>query len=214
MMGTRRLVPVAAAAAFTAGVVAARKRGGVARTWGSTPAEVQGTLAGDSFVANPGQRATMAISIEARPEHVWPWLMQMGKGRGGLYSYDWLDRLFRILDAQSAKVILPEYQSLKVGDIIPIGKSGGFPVLAMEPMKHLVLGGGDDEWTVAWSFVLEAEAEGSTRLITRYQANYPKTLRNRIIGAVITPAAFLMTRRMLLNLRERAEGLARDASAA
>lgn len=208
-MSSRRIFPVAAlAAAVTGGAVALRRSGRIARTWGATQEEVALGLAGDTFVMNPTQRATMAISIDAGVDQVWPWLVQMGKRRGGLYSYDWLDRIFGILDAQSAKRLLPEFQALSVGDVIPIGKSGGFPVLAVDPSKHLVLGGGDDEWTVAWSFVTTACADGMTRLITRYQANYPATLKNRLIGKILTPAAFLMTRRMLLNLKQRAEDLA------
>src|SRR5215813_2834556 len=71
--------------------------------------------------------STLAVTIDAAPEHIWPWLVQMGYRRGGLYSYDWLDRLFGYLDRPSAIRILPEFQRLAAGDEIPIGRGQGFP---------------------------------------------------------------------------------------
>src|SRR5579863_5222681 len=84
--------------------------------WGTTSSD----LAGDSLVVNPMFVYTMAATVNARPEHIWPWLVQMGYQRGGLYSYDWLDRLFGILDRPSADRIIPEFQHLQVGDVIPL----------------------------------------------------------------------------------------------
>jgi len=195
-------------------VLALKRALTVARSWGATPGETRRRLPGDTFIPVPTQRATLAISIHAGPQQIWPWLAQMGKGRGGLYSYDWLDRAFGILDEPSSTVILPQFQELAEGDLIPVGKGGSFPVLAVEPLRHLVLGGGDDEMTVVWSFVLMPSDQGVTRLITRYQANYQKTLRNRFIAAALIVTGFLMTRRMLLNLRERAEALVAAESSA
>ena len=89
--------------------------------WGTTPDERTGRMPGDANLANPTHSATHAITIDARAEDVWPWLVQMGYQRGGLYSYDWLDRLFRILDRPSANQVLPEFQRLAVGDRILLG---------------------------------------------------------------------------------------------
>ena len=98
-------------------------------------------MPGDCVVTLPSYETTLGVTIDAAPAAIWPWLVQMGYRRGGLYSYDWLDRLFGYLDAPSAERILPEWQHLAVGDEIPIGRGGGFPVKAIEPFRSLVLGG-------------------------------------------------------------------------
>src|SRR6188474_3507164 len=83
--------------------------------WGATKAEVEQPMSGDVEVPNPTYETTLAVTIDAAPAAVWPWLLQLGYGRGGLYSYDWLDRLFGFLDAPSANRILPEFQTLNAG---------------------------------------------------------------------------------------------------
>ena len=96
--------------------------------WGATPEEVSRHLPGDDLVPNPQEVTTRAITINAEPKHVWPWLAQMGEGRGGLYSYDNLDRLFGVITHASSDTVISRYQHLKAGDTIPIGESGGWPV--------------------------------------------------------------------------------------
>lgn len=93
--------------------------------WGATATDRTRVMAGDGAVVDPTYSATLAITVDARPEHIWPWLVQMGYQRGGLYSYDWLDRLFGYLDRPSADAILPQFQQLAVGDEIPIGRGQG-----------------------------------------------------------------------------------------
>jgi hypothetical protein len=75
------------------------------------------------------------VTIRARADDIWPWLAQMGYRRGGLYSYDWLDRLFGYLDRPSAEEILPEYQSIRVGDTIPLGRGPDWPVVEVVPER-------------------------------------------------------------------------------
>jgi len=94
--------------------------------WGTTASDLTRIMPGDASAIDPSYSATMAITIDAGPEHIWPWLVQMGYRRGGLYSYDWLDRLFGYLDRPSADSILPEFQRLAVGDEIPIGRGQDF----------------------------------------------------------------------------------------
>ena len=84
--------------------------------WGATPSDLQRVMAGDGLIANPKYSGTTAVIINAPPDHIWPWLVQIGYQRGGLYSYDWLDRLFGYLDRPSVTRILPEFQHLAVGD--------------------------------------------------------------------------------------------------
>ena len=112
-------------------------------------------MAGDALLVNPTYSGTMAVIVNAAPEHIWPWLVQIGYRRGGLYSYDWLDRLFGYLDRPSATRILPEFQNLAVGDEIPLGRGPSWPVAAIEPNRALVLdmrNMGGFEWV--WQFGL------------------------------------------------------------
>jgi len=177
--------------------------------WGTTPVDRSRVMSGDAAIVDPTSAATLAITVAARPEHIWPWLLQLGYQRGGLYSYDWLDRLFGYLDRPSADRILPEFQQLRVGDEIPIGRSGGFPVTAIEPGRALVLGGRGDGFQWVWQFGLYPLDEQRTRLVSRNSVRVPSTLGSWVFMRVIEPAAFLMTRRMLLGLRRRAEALSR-----
>ena len=168
----------------------------------------------DGLVAGANYRQVLAIDINARPEDIWPWLMQLGYQRGGLYSYDWLDRMFGFLDRPSADRILPEYQGLRPGDVIPVGRGGGFPVAAVDPRRSLVLAGEQDGFAWGWELALEPLDERRTRLVSRSLGRTPDTWRSRASLAVLRPAAFIMTHRMLGGIRRRAEAMARrDAGA-
>jgi len=175
--------------------------------WGTTSPDLTRVMAGDGLIAHPTYSGTMAVIINARPEHIWPWLVQMGYKRGGLYSYDWLDRLFGYLDRPSATRILPEFQQLAVGDEIPLGRGPRWPVAAVEASRALVLDmrnmGGID-WV--WQFGLYPVDEKRTQLVSRSRVR-AKTIWARLLTFAIEPAGFLMTRRMLLGLRQRAEAL-------
>jgi hypothetical protein len=166
-------------------------------------------MLGDTQVTLPGYEATLGVTINTAPGDIWPWLMQLGYRRGGLYSYDWLDRLFGYLDAPSAERVLPEWQQLEVGDEIPIGRGGGFPVKAIEPFRSLVLGGQAPGVEWSWELALAPLPEGRTRLISRNRLRTAGTLRSRLTLLFIQPAAFVMTRKMLLGIKRRAEALGR-----
>jgi hypothetical protein len=169
----------------------------------------------ERFVTNPNYRQDLSIDIDAPPKDVFPWLVQMGYQRGGLYSYDWLDRLFGFLDRPSANVILPEFQNLRPGDVIPIGRGGGFPVAAIDPNRSIVLAGSPDQDDVAWGWELTLEPVGArgTRLVSRTLGRMPPTWKSRAMLAVLRPAAFLMTHRMLRGIKQRAETLAAASAA-
>jgi hypothetical protein len=185
--------------------------------WGTLSPELTRVMAGDGLIAKPTFTYTMAITVNARPEHTWPRLMQMGCERGGLYSYHWLDRVFGFLDRPSATRIIPEFQHLSVGDKIPLLHGQGYPVAAIESGRALALDMRNMwgfDWV--WQFGLYAVGENRTRLVSRSTLR-PLTIWNCLFGVlVMEPAAFIMTRRMLLGLKERAEtlrahGLARAA---
>ena len=182
--------------------------------WGASSSDVTRVMAGDGLVMNPTYSGTMAVTVNARPEHVWPWLVQIGYQRGGLYSYDWLDRLFGYLDRPSATRILPEFQHLAVGDRIPVGQGPSWPVAVIEPNRALVLDmrnmGGFD-WV--WQFGLYPIDKQQTRLVSRSRVR-TRSFWARVATYVIEPAGFLMTRRMLLGLKQRAEKPLRARSAA
>jgi hypothetical protein len=137
----------------------------------------------------------------------------MGYQRGGLYSYDWLDRLFGILDGPSATRVLPEFQDLAVGDKIPLPHGQGYPVAVLEPGRALVLDMRNMwgfDWV--WQFGLFTLDERRTQLVSRSHV-HPRTIWAWLFSLlVIEPAAFIMTRRMLLGLKQRAEALATPPS--
>lgn len=171
--------------------------------WGASEAEARAAMPGDELIAEPTLVSTRAVTVGAPPATVWPWLVQIGQGRGGFYSYDWIENLIG-LDIHSAERILAEHQRLEPGDRVALAPDGsGLDVERIEPERLLVLrepGGG---WT--WAFLLEPAA-GGTRLIARNRwttAGAP--LSFRLYMALIDPAAFVMERRMLLGIRQRAE---------
>ena len=181
--------------------------------WGATPSDLARVMAGDSLLADSTFSYTTTVTINAPAEDIWPWLVQIGYQRGGLYSYDWLDRLFGYLDRPSATRILPEFQHLAVGDRIPLGRGPSWPVAVVEPCRALVLDMrkmGALDWV--WQFGLYAVDGNRTRLVSRSRVR-TGTVWARLLTYVIEPAGFLMTRRMLIGVKQRAEALGPSAPA-
>jgi len=175
--------------------------------WGTTPSDLTRIMAGDRLIGDPTYSGTMAIIINAQPEHIWPWLVQMGFRRGGLYSYDWLDRLFGYLDRPSATHVLPEFQQLAAGDEIPLGRGPAWPVAVVEPWRALVLdmrNMGSIDWV--WQFGVYPIDERRTVLVSRSRV-HARTIWAWLLTCAIEPAGFVMTRRMLLGVKQRAEAL-------
>ncbi|HEX2988645.1 MAG TPA: hypothetical protein VHS06_10805 [Chloroflexota bacterium] len=189
--------------------------------WGATETEASWQLPGDELVPEPKINATHAVTIDAPPEAVWPWIAQLGQGRGGFYSYDWLENLMG-LDIHSADSVIPEYQQIKEGDGIPLAPGGfDFPVVKVEPQRMLLLHGDTRDGSspvpvkpgeylnASWLFLLDAAGRGGTRLVERFRADYdPGQVKGLVYGAFVEPGAFLMERKMLLGIKERAERLA------
>jgi hypothetical protein len=176
--------------------------------WGTASSDLTRAMAGDGLIVDPPFSYTVGITINARPEHIWPWLVQMGYQRGGLYSYDWLDRLFGFLDRPSATRILPEFQNLAVGDAIPLPHGRRWPVAVLDPNRALVLDMRHmDGFDWVWQFALDPVDEKRTRLVCRSHVR-PLNVWVWLFMLPMEPASFLMTRRMMLGLRERAEALA------
>src|SRR6516162_2721926 len=177
-------------------------------TWGATPEEVAGELPGDELLADAGIVSTRAITMDAPPATVWPWLVQMGSGRGGVYTYDWIENLFG-LDMHSTRRILPQFQDVKAGDEFPLGPGRpAMRVAVFDPERTFTLRFADGNWV--WIFALFAE-DGHTRLISRNRIATPGAWPTRLFGMlVMEPGSLIMERKMLLGIKERAENLARE----
>ena len=174
--------------------------------WGTTSTDLARPMPADGQITAPTYAATLAITVNAPPARIWPWLVQMGYQRGGLYSYDWLDRLFGFLDRPSETRIRPEFQHLAPGDVIPVGRGPGFPVTAVDAGRSLVLGGSADGMGWIWQLGLYPLDDSRTKLVSRNTARVPRSVSWWFFMRVLEPAAFLMTRRMLIGIKQRAEG--------
>jgi hypothetical protein len=175
-------------------------------TWGATAEEVDAELPGDDLLMETSVITTRAVSIDAPPEAVWPWLAQMGSGRGGLYTYDWIENLLG-LHMHSVDVVLPEFQTVKMGDFQTLGQKGPTLRIAIcEQSQHLVLRSDDGHWV--WGFILQREGTG-TRLLSRNRIALPGASRGMrwFYRFVIEPGSLIMERKMLLGIKERAERL-------
>lgn len=185
--------------------------------WGATGDEVGMGLPGDGLVAEPASQVTRAITIDARPEAVWPWIVQLGADRGGFYSYEPLENLFG-LHIHNADEIVPEWQDRSVGDLVYADAkgSGGWYVMEVLPGEALVMKVGDvkagrpvgrDEqlkWEFLWTFVVRPLPGGRSRLIVRERTGFG----SRATEAMMSPiglVSFVMTQKMLRGIKARAE---------
>ncbi len=180
--------------------------------WGATPEEATATYPGDELLPDPDGGATMATILPAPPERVWPWLVQMGGGRGGWYSWDWLDNN----GEPSADRIVPEWQSLGVGQHLK-GAANLWTVVVVEPDRALVL---QSSYEVppqpvpgplprahlegTWGFHLRPALGGRTRLVTRTRSRGRPRPFTRPFGLLVgEPVHFVMQTRQFRNLRTR-----------
>jgi hypothetical protein len=173
--------------------------------WGATEEEAGRTMPGDGVVQRPTFDATRAVSIAAPPECIYPWLVQIGVGRAGWYSYDLLDNLGR----PSAEVILQEHQHLDIGDVVPMSPDGlqGMKVLDFRANDWLVWGdvAGDTTWT--WGLY---PGEGSTRLVSRVRMRYRWTSPTIAFALLVEFFDLVMMRKAMLGIKRRAEALAQN----
>lgn len=175
-------------------------------------------MPGDELLGVARYRTTHAVTIDAPAEQVWPWLVQLGQGRGGMYSYDWLENLLG-LRMHSADRIEPALQDLHVGDEIRLVPEGTEPeltltVVRLEPERVLVLGSSGSREDVigagmpypAWTFALRPLGGRRTRLVVRFQSDFAPTPAGWLMNKyALEPVHFLMERKMLLGIKERAE---------
>jgi hypothetical protein len=171
--------------------------------WGATAEEAARPLPGDDLLDPADLVATRAIQIDAPPSAIWPWLVQMGPGRAGAYTYDWIENLFG-LNMHSADRIHPEWQDLNVGDIVRSHHDRpGMRVEILEPERVLSNRSEAGDWV--WTFVLVPE-NGSTRLISRNRIAMKGAAVGQHLGMlVMEPGSLVMERKMLLGIKQRAE---------
>jgi hypothetical protein len=185
------------------GIVYARLFRPWATSWGATEEERTRHLPGDDVVAKADFVATRAITIGAPPSAVWPWLLQIGSGRAGWYSYDRIDNG----GVSSATSIVPELQHLEVADLVPMiaGRDVGVWVKEIQPDRRMLWW--DRKGEYSWEWVLEDREEG-TRLISRLRATTHPWTGRMLYEIAATNGDVFMMRKLLLGLRARAEALA------
>ncbi len=201
---------MAGSAIAGAGLLAARR---YYRNWGTTKEECETALPGDELVDQPAVQTTEGIWIDAPAAQVWPWLVQMGHDRGGMYSYEKLENLVGIKH-RNADRIHPEWQHLAAGDVIRLAPRGwmglregiALPVVQLTEGEAIVLRlqPPDVPLDGVWSFHLLPHWEDRCRLLVRTRS------RMRAPGEALGAEAFgpvmaLMTRGMLLGIKRRVE---------
>lgn len=189
--------------------------------WGMTKDQLDREFPGDHIVPDPRSEFTHGIDIDAPADFVWPWIVQMGKDRGGFYSYELLENLVG-LKIYNSDEILTEYQRTKVGDMIPFGPETAYPLVICEPGSAMVIenhddldarksydpeqGHPDNFLHLTWLWFIEPVGNRRSRFISRNRLNYKSSLKNRMtIGLLAEPIVFAMDRKMCLGIKKRAE---------
>ncbi|MGI9625338.1 MAG: hypothetical protein ACR2QM_00765 [Longimicrobiales bacterium] len=185
------------------------------RNWGALAGERDRDWLGDALVSESHSSYTRAISVEAAPEDVWPWLVQFGLGKAGFYSYELLERIAGI-PVRNVESIVPRFQTLSVGDEVRLHpKAPGIPVAILGEGRHICFGDLGEEPQHAnpepkrsWSMYLEPGDGHQTRLILRGCIESPPnpSLARRLGGMLEEPVDFIMEQRMLRTLKRLASG--------
>lgn len=173
---------------------------------GATELELQRPMPGDEYIAKPTYITNRAITIDAPPSTVWPWIVQMGEQRGGFYSYDFIDRLLG-MKVHSAHRILPRFQKLEVGEAID--REGNLVVRQIDPGRSLVLGPGKEIEDVdsTWAIALYPEGKGKTRLVSRVRPNFDLgSIKGILMFAVLDVGQLVMEMKWLQEIKKHAEG--------
>ena len=192
--------------------------------WGTQADEATRSLPGDDLVPHARYATTRAITINAPAEAVFPWLVQLGQNRGGFYTYDALENLFR-LDIHSADRIHPEWQELRAGvDYVSLDpqQTMKMTIVELEAPHTMVIRTGEPgtapqepgdffkgEIAGTWAFIVEPIDEATSRLIVRWRAEWRRSTAAALAAPILLePVHFIMERGMLLGIRKRAEAAA------
>jgi hypothetical protein len=187
------------------------------QTWGATKEEIHANLPGDDLVSGANIRTTKGITIQANPGQIYPWLLQLGVDRGGMYSYDRLENLFG-LNVHTAEEIMPAYQEVQIGDFwrftpkdYVLNPGPGLYVRRLVENEAVILcfgmeGKPEESCVDSWQFVLVPREDGTTRLLLRSNMAIKPELPIKLTYYI----QFIMERKMLLTLRERAEQISSE----
>ena len=191
--------------------------------WGTTEEEATADLPGDELVLNPKLRMTWGITINAPIEDVWPWVVQIGQGRGGFYTYQFLENIAGC-EIYNADRILPEHQHIPLDAGVSL--ASGMPPMSvalheeghyfflhtcMDMTTMEVFDPKQDSYpekvmNLGWGFYLQEIGENQTRFLSRWLTDYAPALINKIaINIFLEPIGFVMGRKMLIGTKQRAE---------
>jgi len=182
--------------------------------WGSTIDEQQQSMPGDEWHGQEWVTSTRSLTIRATPASIWPWLCQIGTGRGGFYSYTLLEHMLG-RHTKNARSVHPEWQQIETGEVIHLDQRGGLVVWDQIPDQYLLLVATPEtlknqpitsEPHTTWLFFLDPQSDGTTRLIVRSATacGMPTWLRPAL-GPIIGLVSLVMERKMLRSIREMAE---------
>ena len=182
--------------------------------WGTKGSEASDPLPGDDLVPKPKWSYTLGIDITAPPEAVWPWIAQIGQRRGGFYTYQTLENMVGCKITNTTE-ILPEYQHPAVGDEVYLHPTAPpLRIETVEPPHMLVLFGSpadiaeEEKWGIStWQFAVRPGSAGRSRLLTRGRSDYAPGWTTRLAFGrfPIEPITFVMSRKMLLEIKRLAE---------
>jgi hypothetical protein len=183
--------------------------------WGATDEEIAGVQPGDELISDANVSATRAITIRQSPDVVWPWIAQLGQGRGGFYSYDRLENLLGF-DIHSADRVVHEWQQIEVGDEVRLAPTVGLKAVIVDPGRALVIQGSlpiarRPPFESTWAFILCEQPDGTTRLLSRERYGYKRWWAPLVVEPT-QAASFVMSRKMLLGIRDRAERSVQSSS--
>ncbi len=182
--------------------------------WGTQGSEGKDRLPGDEFVPTPKWSYTLGMAIDAPPEAVWPWIAQIGQGRGGFYTYETLENMAGCKITNTTE-ILPDHQHPVVGDEIYLHPTAPpMRIEVVDPPHALVLFGSpadigaEDSWGIStWQFVVTARSDGGSRFLTRGRSDYTPGWKTRLAFGrfPIEVITFVMSRKMMLEIKRLAE---------
>ena len=191
--------------------------------WGLRKEELTRTFPGDEIIDQPKSQFTHAINIDAPVEAVWPWIAQIGQGRGGFYTYEALENMTG-MEIRNADIILAEFQDPKVGDLIPFSPTDAYPLVMCETGRAMAIGFcidlntkkiinsnqklSDNYSQISWLWIVEPIDSQHSRFYSRNRVDYSSSFKNKLLfGPLIEPIVFTMDRKMCLGIKKRAEKL-------
>ena len=176
-------------------------------TWGATSDEISRAMPGDELAANPRFLATRAITIDAPPEQIWPWLIQMGYGRAGYYGMDILENAGSPRGLHSAEQILPEFQDFKVGDPVPISSVAQMKFYAIQPGQYMIWRGNEEGASGGFTWALYPIDASHTRLVNRIRWSHHWTQPGLLALDLFTEFTdHIAVREILQGVKGRVEG--------